>query len=164
PPLGTRNTRQAMCNHVPPASGEKGGKRLASPERRATPPPRYHPEIWRDVGAGFLKALLDAEGASIWSRLPQSKFRSLERAKRHLVNELRSLPSYREQSLLLRRGASAGIALATTAATPLPLPPPRGEIVGPALQSHQARTSGSGDSSDALSSKGSSLVTAPVAT
>ncbi|CAM9283901.1 unnamed protein product [Pylaiella littoralis] len=121
------NTGKAMCNHVPPASEGKGGGRFASPERRATTPPRYHPQIWRDVGAGFLKALLDAEGASVWSRLPHSKFRSLERAKRYLVNELRSQPSYREQSLLLRRGAStAATTTAATAATsaPLPLPPP----------------------------------------
>lgn len=37
--------------------------------------------MWRDVGRGFLKALLDAEGASVWSRLPQSKFRSLDRVR-----------------------------------------------------------------------------------
>lgn len=69
---------QAMCNHVPPASRGKGG-RFASPERPETSAPRYHPGIWRGVGEGFLKALLDAEGASVWSRLSQSKFRSLER-------------------------------------------------------------------------------------
>jgi len=46
-------------------------------------------------------------------------------AKRYLVNELRCQPSYREQSLLLRKGASAATTTATT--TPLPLPPPPGE-------------------------------------
>ena len=70
-----------MCNHIPPAHSGKGGERFASPERKATAPPRYHPLIWRDVGTGFLKALLDAEGASVWSRLPNSKFRTLERVR-----------------------------------------------------------------------------------
>lgn len=72
---------QANCNHIPPASGGKG-RGFASPERKATPAPRYNPDVWRDVGAGFLKALLDAEGASVWSRLPQSKFRSLDRVSK----------------------------------------------------------------------------------
>eukprot|EP00903_Cladosiphon_okamuranus_P005485 g5469.t1 len=119
------NTGKAMCNHIPPAHSGKGGERFASPERKATTPPRYQPEVWRDVGAGFLKALLDAEGASVWSRLPNSKFRTLERAKKHLVNELRIQPSYREQSLLLRRGASTvGNVSARAAAAPFSLPPP----------------------------------------
>lgn len=76
-----------MCNHIPPANGGRRGERFASPERKCTTPPRYHPQIWRDVGAGFLKALLDAEGASVWSRLPQSKFRSLEKVSIGRTNE-----------------------------------------------------------------------------
>ncbi|CAB1101720.1 unnamed protein product [Ectocarpus sp. CCAP 1310/34] len=81
------NTGKAMCNHIPPANGGRRGELFASPERKSTTPPRYHPQIWRDVGAGFLKALLDAEGASVWSRLPQSKFRSLERVSIGRANE-----------------------------------------------------------------------------
>ncbi|CAN0189002.1 unnamed protein product [Ectocarpus sp. 12 AP-2014] len=152
------NTGKAMCNHIPPANGGRRGERFASPERKSTTPPRYHPQIWRDVGAGFLKALLDAEGASVWSRLPQSKFRSLERARKHLINELRNQPSYREQSLLLRRGGSL------PATPPLPTPPqepgPRRKRRG----STESAFGGGCGSSPPLSGQSSNLDKAPAAT
>lgn len=72
-----------MCNAIPRAYGSRGAQ-YASPERNQAPPPKYHPEIWRDVGRGFLKALLDAEGVSLWSRLPLSKFKSLERVSKRV--------------------------------------------------------------------------------
>lgn len=71
---------QSMCNHIPPANGVKRGE-SASPERKPVPAPRYNPETWKDVGKGFLKALLDVEGASVWSRLPLSRFKTLERVR-----------------------------------------------------------------------------------
>ncbi|CAM9747368.1 unnamed protein product [Ectocarpus sp. 12 AP-2014] len=152
------NTGKAMCNHIPPANGGRRGERFASPERKSTTPPRYHPQIWRDVGAGFLKALLDAEGASVWSRLPQSKFRSLERARKHLINELRNQPSYREQSLLLRRGGSF------PATPPLPTPPQK-----PGLRRKRRGSTGSAfgggcGASPPLSGQSSNLDKAPAAT
>lgn len=69
-----------MSNHIPPACGVKRGE-SASPERKPVPAPRYNPETWKDVGKGFLKALLDVEGASVWSRLPLSRFKTLERVR-----------------------------------------------------------------------------------
>ncbi|CAM9890985.1 unnamed protein product, partial [Ectocarpus fasciculatus] len=153
------NTGKAMCNHIPSANGGRRGERFASPERKSTTSPRYHPQIWRDVGAGFLKALLDAEGASVWSRLPQSKFRSLERARKHLINELRNQPSYREQSLLLRRGASF------PATPPLPTPPQEPGLRGKRRGSTGSVFGGAGGASPSLSSgQSSSLDKAPAAT
>ncbi|CAN0417842.1 unnamed protein product [Ectocarpus sp. 8 AP-2014] len=152
------NTGKAMCNHIPPADGGRRGERFASPERKSTTPPRYHPQIWRDVGAGFLKALLDAEGASVWSRLPQSKFRSLERARKHLIYELRNQPSYREQSLLLRRGASF------PATPPLPTPPQEPGLRGKRRGSTGSVFGGGSGASPPLSGQYSNLDKAPAAT
>ncbi|CAM9332113.1 unnamed protein product [Sphacelaria rigidula] len=130
------NTGKAMCNHIPPSHGRKEGD-VASPERKQTSPPKYHPDIWRDVGRGFLKALLDAEGVLVWSRLPLSKFRTLDRARRYLMNELRSQPAYREQSLLLRRGAASAASAAVGQTSPRPQHRPP---FPPASANHNAPT------------------------
>ena len=47
------------------------------------------PEDWREVGRAFAAALLDLVGANPWSRLPNSKFRTVDAARRAIVAELK---------------------------------------------------------------------------
>ena len=70
------NTGKAL-NHVPAAHGGHQGR--ASPERTVTSPPKYGPEHWMEVGRAVLVALLDMKELNPWSRVGNSKYRTVDR-------------------------------------------------------------------------------------
>ena len=53
-------------------------------------------------------ALLDQNASNPWSRLPNSNYRTIERARRFVGSGLRSQAAYRDQSLRLRRNSAPG--------------------------------------------------------
>ena len=71
------------------ATLEKSG-RSPSPERLvAGGPPKYAPDHWEEVGRAVLVSLLDLQGLNPWSRLSNSKYRTLDRARQTVMTEVR---------------------------------------------------------------------------
>ena len=92
-----------IVNHVPPAKGVNA--RDASPERLpASQVPNYTPEEWREVGRGILTSLLDAVGENPWSRLGNSKWRTIDRARTWLRTDIRCAGGDATSSGAARRG------------------------------------------------------------
>ena len=85
------NTGKAL-NHVPAAHGGHQGR--ASPERTVTSPPKYGPEHWMEVGRAVLVALLDMKELNPWSRVGNSTYRTVARARVRLRRDppARALP------------------------------------------------------------------------
>ena len=90
------NTGKAL-NHVPAAQGGHQGR--ASPERTVTSPPKYAPEHWMEVGRAVLVALLDLREMNPWSRVGNSKYRTVDRARTSVCAEIRQRPPFQKQSL-----------------------------------------------------------------
>jgi hypothetical protein len=90
------NTGKAL-NHVPAAHGGHQGR--ASPERTVTSPPKYGPEHWMEVGRAVLVALLDMKELNPWSRVGNSKYRTVDRARTSVCAEIRQRAPFQKQSL-----------------------------------------------------------------
>ena len=92
---------------VPRQQGDGGGR---TPRRGpgASAPRPYTVASWANVGEALLVALLDAEGKNPWSRVPGTRYKSLEGARKALASEIRSAAQYRRESLRIRQGAVRG--------------------------------------------------------
>ena len=92
---------------MPLQQGDGGGR---TPRRGpgASAPRPYTVASWANVGEALLVALLDAEGKNPWSRVPGTRYKSLEGARKALASEIRSAAQYRRESLRIRQGAVRG--------------------------------------------------------
>lgn len=58
-------------------------------------PEKYTPASWENVGQGCLIAMLDIRGQNPCSRIPKTKFRTLDRVRLMAVTDVRQLNEYR---------------------------------------------------------------------
>ena len=89
------NTGRTL-NALPEASNDRGRAPPAKPSSSSCP--KYTPAVFMDVAQGCLSALLDMFDKNPWSRLPRSRFHTLDNIRLTLFNRLRHSAPYREEA------------------------------------------------------------------
>jgi hypothetical protein len=79
------------------------GQQVTPPSPYATSSEKYTPGIYAGVGRACLIALLDLRGHNPCSRIPTSKYKTLERLRYSLVTEVKLRQEYRGQVLSTTR-------------------------------------------------------------
>lgn len=85
-------------NEIAPTDGDPGGQCVTSASPYTTLPEKYTPATWAGVGRACLIALLDIRGHNPCSRIPKSKFKTLDRVRQMVLSEVRMRKEYRGQS------------------------------------------------------------------
>lgn len=67
-------------------------------------PEKYTPQTFADVGQACMIAMLDLRGHNEFSRIPLSKFKSLDRIRMTILSEVRQKPEYKGQTLRKKHG------------------------------------------------------------
>lgn len=93
-------------NEVAPPEQEILGQNVTPPSPFTTNPEKYTPSSWSGVGRACIVAMLDIRGQNPCSRIPKSKFKTLDRVRNAVVMEVRNRKEYQGKQMSRERRRS----------------------------------------------------------
>jgi hypothetical protein len=109
-------------NEVPPTEQEMGGHDVTAATTFTTNPEKYTPASYAGVGRACIIAILDLKGHNPCSRIPKSKFKTLDRFRNAVVMEVRSRKEYFGKKLDRERRKSVQERKVSANSSPVPTP------------------------------------------
>jgi hypothetical protein len=109
-------------NEVPPTEQEMGGHDVTAATTFTTNPEKYTPASYAGVGRACIIAILDLKGQNPCSRIPKSKFKTLDRFRNAVVMEVRSRKEYFGKKLDRERRKSVQERKVSANSSPVPTP------------------------------------------
>jgi hypothetical protein len=93
-------------NEVAPPEQELEGQNVTPASTFTTNPEKYTPSSWAGVGRACVVAMIDIRGQNPCSRIPKSKFKTLDRVRNAVVMEVRNRKEYQGKQMSRERRRS----------------------------------------------------------